>query len=699
MLKFAPGALAPPVSLSRTGRSLEPLSLERPHPLPKGGGERVSVEGWVQATALLSGLFCLPGLAFAQAQPTVDLPDIVVTADRRPEPVQRSGSAISVITREEIGRFNPGSVTDVLRNVPGVDISESGGPGSTAQVRIRGANTGQTLVLVDGIRVNDPAAGSGDFDFANLLPTAIDRIEVLRGPQSALYGSDAIGGVINIFTRQGGGPPKFELRTEAGSYGTIVSSATAAGSVGPWSYSLSGGGEQSAGFSRYGYRIGQLERKFGTGFEPDGFSRYGGYGRFGYDAGEGVKLEVGVMSFRTDSQYDAASSTLPSRTVATGASRIFPDTPNEATRQLTQIFGRGTAEQGPLTQTLTVYLNETDRTNDEFSYRTNTLRQNTTDTYSEFRGERVGTEYQGDLRFGPWGTLTFGGRAELEKATTFSTRNLPTFLPRALTLEASQSTRSVFGLYQLPIGKRLTLSLGGRHDEVARVSFDTWRATAAYLISETGTKLRASGGTGGKAPTLFQLFAPLNGNSALEPERSIGWDAGIDQTFWNGRATISATYFQNDFDNLINFDSVTQRYFNTARAVTSGVEIENALVLWPETVKVTTAFTYLRAKDLGTDLTLQRRPEYTGRVGVAITPIPGLLIEPRVTFVAKRYSGSNETLRIPAYGRFDIYTEYRLDEHWRIFARGENLTDARYQEVLNYGTTGRAGYAGFNVTW
>ena len=636
--------------------------------------------------------------AAAQAGAGEMLPELVVTADRRPEPIARSGSAISVVTREEVQRFNPTSLVDALRNVPGLDMTETGGPAGSTNVRLRGGNTGQTLVLIDGIRVNDPAAASGDFEFALLLPTAIERIEVLRGPQSALYGSDAIGGVINIITRTGDGPPRFEARTEGGSYGTISSSATAFGSVGPWSYAFSGGGQRSTGFSRYGYRIGQLERKFGF-FEPDGFTRYGGHGRLLYDAGEGVTLEVGALSFRTESDYDASSSTLPRLAVATGPNRIFPDTPSQATRQFTQVFARGVADGGPLRQTIQVYANQTDRTNQDVGYRTNTLPQNTTDTLTEFRGDRVGTEYQGDARLGSWGTFTFGGRAELEKATTFSTANLPRSGARGRTLDASQTTRSLYALHQLPVGERIILTAGGRHDEVGSTTFDTWRATGAFLVPETGTKFRASGGTGGKAPTLFQLFSPANGNASLAAERSIGWDAGIDQSLFDGRADLSVTAFANDFDNLIAFDSVTQRYFNTVRAETSGVEVEGRVTLLPDLVRATAAYTYLHAKDLATNLTLQRRPEHLGRIGVAITPLAGWLIEPRVTFVSRRFSGSNETQPLPRYGRLDIYSEYRIDETWRVYGRIENITDARYQEVLNYGTTGRAAYAGLSATW
>jgi vitamin B12 transporter len=636
--------------------------------------------------------------AFGQGSPEpVALPDIVVTADRRPEPRERSATAISVVTREQIQAFSPTSLVDALRSVPGLDITETGGPGATTSVRLRGAGTGQTLVLIDGIRVNDPVAASGDFDFANLLPTAIERVEVLRGPQSALYGSDAIGGVVNIITRTGGGPPRFEARQEAGSYGTVNSSLTASGGVGPWSYAASAGGQTSAGFSRFGYRIPQLERKFGR-FEPDGFSRYGGYGRLGYDAGDGVALEIGALSFRTRSQFDAATSVLPRNIVANGPGRAFPDTPTDAVRDFTQLFARGTAEQGPLAHSLKVYLNRTDREFREATYRFNVLPQNTTFTSTEFRGDRVGTEYQGDLQAGSFGTLTFGGRLESERAETFATPLLPVLRSRAQTLEARQDSRSAFVLHQLPVGERIILSAGGRHDEVGNQNFDTWRATGLYLIPEFGTKLRASGGTGGKAPTLFQRFSPQNGNPDLFPETSIGWDAGIDQAIGEF-ATVSATLFGNRFSDLIEFNAATQRYVNITRARSSGLEVEGNLTLWPGSARLVGAYTYLQAKDERTNLTLQRRPAHVGRIGLALTPAPGWLVEPRVTLVSERYSGANETLRLAPYARLDVYGEYRVDETWRVFGRIENVTDARYQEVLNYGTTGRAAYAGLSATW
>ena len=650
------------------------------------------------SSVVLSGLAIGQSTLEARAQATMDLPDIVVTANRQPERIERQGSAISVVGAEQIRTSNPASVVDALRNVPGLDVSENGGPGATTSVRLRGASNGQTLVLIDGIKVNDSVPASGDFDFSTLLPSAIDRIEVLRGPQSALYGSDAIGGVVNIITKKGGGEPRTEIRAEGGSYGTFGGSATTTGGSGPWSWAVSGGGQKSAGFSRYGYRVGQLERRFGSAFEPDGFARWGGLAKVGYDAGEGAKIEIGAMSFKTVSELDAASSTLPRNAQATGARRIYPDTPGEVERRLSQVFARGTLEQGPLTHTLTLYANQTDRTFRETSYPAGAVpvpRRTDTDFFSD----RVGAEYQGNLKLGSFGSLTVGGKYEWEKGRSYSTAVLPVATPRVGTLDAEQTTRSLFALYQLPLGDRIILTAGGRHDRVDNREFNTWRATGAYLIPETGTKLRASGGTGGKAPTLYQLFSPQFGNAALNPETSIGWDAGVDQNLFDSRVTLSATVFGNKFQDLIEFDSVSQRYRNVSRAETSGIELESTVTVLPDWVKMRAAYTYLHAKDERTGLTLQRRPDHVARLSVAITPMEGVLIEPRVTLVSRRFSDSNEQQRLPRYARLDVYGEYKIDQTWRVFGRVENITGTRYQEILNYGTTGRAAYAGLSATW
>jgi vitamin B12 transporter len=628
-----------------------------------------------------------PACAVAQGAPEI-LPDIVVTAGRVEQPLTQTGSAITVVGAQDLARSNPTSVADALRAVPGLDLTETGGPGGNTAVRLRGANAGQTLVMIDGVRVNDPSSAPGEFDFSMVPAGAIERIEVLRGPQSALYGSDAIGGVVNIITKRGSGPAKVNLTAEAGRYDTVSTQGSLLGASGPWSYAFSGALQKSGGFSRYGHRIPAIEARF-PDLDRDGFERQVGYGRIGYDAGNGARLEAGGLSSWTRADFDAA----------TGA---FPDTPASASRWLGQAWTRGTAEtlDGAWTHTVQAFANRTERSFDEYSYRINRLPQNTTRTLSDFIGERVGAEYQGNLKLGAFGTLIAGSRLEHESADTSSQRVMPVPLPRTPTLAGEQTTRSVFALWQVPIGERLITSVGGRIDDVQGVDrFETWRATAAYLIPETGSKLRASAGTGGKAPTLFQLYAPTFGNPGLQSEKSFGWDAGLDQSFLQGRVTLSGTVFENRLGNLIEFDITAMRYFNVAQALTRGVEAAGDVELWPQLLHLKAAYTYLHAIDLETGLRLQRRPMHTGRLALAITPVPHWLIEPRLLMVSQRFNNANEVNVLMPYARFDLYTEYRFDERWRMFARLENVTDTRYQEALNYGTAGRGLYLGASVTW
>jgi vitamin B12 transporter len=625
----------------------------------------------------------------SQTPANVDPLTVVVTANRGPTPIQRAGSAITVVGSEEISRTNPGSLVDVLRSVPGLDISEAGGPGAVSSVRIRGANSGQTLVLLDGIRINDASGPSGEFNFATLMPGLIDRIEVLRGPQSALYGSDAIGGVVNIITKRGRGPLQSFVRVEGGSYGTMSTSTGVSGSSGPWSYALGGGYQQSAGFSRYGYRIGRITSQYGRPLDNDSLQRWSGLGKFGYDPGNGVRFEFGTLTSSTFSQYDSAFGK-------------YPDTPNLGQSRFTQVFAKAIIDQpdNRLAHSLQVYFNRTERTSRDVSYFDVGRTVSTSQSRSDFNSNRAGLEYQGDVRLDSFGKLTFGGRLESEKIETFSKAQQPVAGLRRLTQQSDQTTRSLFALWQLPVGERLDLSLGSRLDDVVDQStFRTWRATAAFRLPEISTKLRASAGTGGKAPTLFQQFSPLFGNAGLRPEESLGYDAGFDTDLFDNRLRVSVTAFSNRFNDLIDFDTKTNRYINVARAESSGVETTAKAVLIDGWLSARGTYTYMHAKDRLTHLTLARRPEHIGQFGLIITPTTKWTIEPSVTMVSGRFSSTGERDRLAPYARVDVKSEYVLDQTWKIHGRVENITNARYQEVLNYGTTGRAYYGGLTATW
>ena len=642
---------------------------------------------------------CALSLGAAHAQTVTEpmpIPDIVITATRSPLAISQAGSAISVITAEDIEKESLKSPAEVLRRVPGVTVVETGGPGSTTTVRLRGADAGHTLVLIDGIRVNDPSTDAGEFDFSNLSAVDIERIEVLRGPQSAIYGSDAIGGVINIITRKGNGPPRVSIGVEGGSYGTKAGRAAVSGSEGPVSYAFSATGFDTAGFSRYGYRIGRVEDVLTSPLEADGAKRLGAAGRVSVAVSPDVEFEIGgytshnKVELDNDPGFDA-----------------LPDGPSSARQHLYQGHARLTVNtfDGILKNSFLVSGSRTDR-----DYRligSYFLPSLYWDEYG-YRGDRLSAEYQGDLKLGPFGLLTLGAKIE-EETLVSTTRNvLPVEIPTYENVDASQTTRSVYALHQFSPFENLHLSLGGRIDDIEDGdTFGTWRTTAAYEIPSSGTKLRASLGTGAKAPTLYQKFDPFSGTASLESERSIGFDVGVDQSLADDRVLLSATFFANRFRNLIAYamadtcrpEQMYGCFINVKRARTSGIELSADMDVIPAWLRVKATYTYLEAFDEDTDLRLARRPQHQGRLGFTITPVPGLSIEPSVVLVGARFSSPGEMYELAPYARFDLYADYKINDTFSIYGRAENLTDARYQEVYNYGTAGRSFYAGLRATW
>lgn len=645
--------------------------------------------GFFGVFTLLLSTSLATSAAQAQSLPaTVNVPVVVITAERNETDIQRVGSAITIVSGEDIARRNPTSLVDVLREVPGVDITETGGPGATTSVRLRGANTGQTLVLIDGIRVNDPSGVGGEFDFSNLVPAAVERIEVLRGPQSALYGSDAIGGVINIITKRGRETPEAALQIEGGRYGTVNGSGAVSGAVGPWSYALSGGAQRSDGFSRFGSRIPALEAQFGP-LERDGFDRFGGYGRFGYDAKQGFRLDFGALTTTLNSAYDAAFGSVP-------------DTPSSLRQRLHQVYGKADLDSfdGVLTQSLTAYANRTDRAYNDISFDGAAAPRTTFFTTSRFVGDRLGIEYQARLKLAQFGSLIAGAKTEREESSGSTQDFLPVQGRIIASPPGGQTTNAVFGLWQIPVDDRLNISVGGRLDDVTGIgTFATWRTTAAYFISETGTKFRASAGTGAKAPSLFQRLDPTFGNTRLSPETSFSFDGGVDQSLLDGRINLSVTGFSNEFQNLIDFDFATNRYINIASARTNGVEFGLDAEIIDRYLRLKVAYTYLSAIDTVTKLTLARRPGDVARFSVVIKPTEELTIEPSVLVVSQRFNSPGESDRLAPYVRLDLRADYQLDKHWNIYVRGDNITNRRYEEALSYGVTGAAFYAGLKGKW
>lgn len=616
--------------------------------------------------AVLLATVATPSARAEEAE--VEIPTITVTAPYRgiPTTIARAGSSVSVVTADEIRRTGARTLNDVLATVPGVALNSSGGEGAATSVYIRGANNGQSLVLVDGVRLGDPSATDGGFNFGAYPLDNVERIEVLRGPQSALYGSDALGGVINIVTKKPEGPLAVTATAEVGSYVTHRETLSVSGSKNGVSLLAGGAALRTSGFS-----------SFARGSEKDATTRLNGYGKISWEIDEDLSLDLAIDGARTKGEYDG----------------FGYDTP--ANRGTTDILnGRATLTRKAFDDrwisALTVFANSNKRVFDEDV------------SYATYDGLRAGLEYQGTARLGDWGTTVFGAGYEREAIDSLYDYD-DGFFQSKTTVKDDLDHLWAFALYQYSPTERWHLSASARVDDYEQSgTFGTWRLTSAYEIFETETVLRASLGTGAKAPTPYQLFSQYRNPNGLDPETSIGGDVGIEQTLWDGRAKLSASLFYNRFEDLIGFEG--NRYVNVKNAETAGLELSGSLAIVPNALNLTASYTYLDARDLDAGKALPRRPRNAGSIGLSYTGIDRLTLGAKVLLVGDRrdidfntFPASDVTLS--GYARVDLDASYALNDNVELTGRIVNLFDTRYEEVLDYGTPGFSAYAGLKIKY
>jgi vitamin B12 transporter len=660
--------------------------------------------GCALAAILVAG--GLPTLARAQAA-SEQLGEITVTADRVDEPVNSTGADVTVIPGSRIQQWGAQGITEVLREVVGVTVTQTAGPSSLTEVRLRGADPGDALVMIDGVPIGNPSATDGSLDFGNLTALDIDRIEIVRGPQSSLYGSDAMSGVINIITKKGKkGQPVRTVTVEGGSYGTIQGRTSISGADDNWTYSLGFSAMHTQGFPQYGYRV-DRPLTIGDGVTPlpplpgNSPSDKGAVdGRFTYTLSPTVSIDAGFDLYGNGLTFANPYALVPAD--------VFSPL-NWSTAWLPSGFVRTnvSAFDGALQNHLTVFSNATIYTvqQTEACFNAEFVSFNCTTGY---HGARWGVEYQGDLSLHQYGSLVFGARTMTESAGTSQSPDPGDGSFAAI--DARQQTNSVYAEYRLPLLSRLDVTFGGRVDAIAGGStFVTGRTTAAYHIDETGTKLRASFGDGAKAATLYQRFSQF-GDPALSPEQNIGGEIGIDQKLFNDRLTLSATAFNTFYSNLINFATVPSCtaaqvslggcYYNVGKAHTSGVEVSGDATVVPDVVRLRGSYTYTEARNTETNTQLLRVPYNQASLSVVYTGVPNLEIEPRLLLVGPRQDGnfiSGGDVTLAGYARLDLITTYKINDNFTAYLRLENLTDANYEEVYNYGTAGRSAYAGLTA--
>ena len=606
----------------------------------------------------------------------IPVPRIVVAVSRVETDAARVASAITVVGRKEIERRQLATVEQALQSVPGVSLVRTGGPGGATSVFLRGASSQHALVLIDGIEMNDPSSATGGYDLATLGTEAVERIEVLRGPQSTIHGSSALGGVVNIVTRGGEGPPRIEARGEAGGFGTATGALAFVGAGAGWSWAATIARRQTDGFSAAPEDLGNEEA---DGSETTGLD---------------VRLERehGALNLVLVGHLDDSDTDLD-------AFGPQGDDPNRhlSDREVAGKVEAGLGGQGdPWRSTLALSFARHDR-----SVRDDVDPAHAVETErGEFDGREWKLAWVNDLALGESTRLVAGAETEHEQAATTFRSEGPFGPFESEFPERSARTSGLFGELQADLAAPLWLSVGGRIDDHARFgSAATARIATAARIASSGTKLRATWGTGFKAPSLFQLFDPVFGSPELDPERSRGWDAGIEQELAAGKVWLAATWFETRFEDLIEFAS--EGYRNQSEASTNGLETSAAALLGGD-MRLTTSYTLTYAEaESGPDegMSLIRRPRHRGALDLSWIPDSGSEIILGVLWVGERddldfAAFPSERVTLDGYAVWRLAAGWQIGSGVRVYGRIENLFDADYEEVLDFGTAGRAAYVG-----
>jgi vitamin B12 transporter len=583
--------------------------------------------------------------------------EIVVSASLRELPRVRSGSAVTVITREQLEQREEVSVLELLRQVPGLAVVTTGGAGGQASVFIRGANSSHTLVLVDGVRVNSPAGGA--FDWADLTTDDVERIEVLRGAQSALYGSEAIGGVISIVSRRGGAVGRATGGAEAGSHGFWRLRADAGGGSGAWDWRVAASRQESDGVSSASEAAGNREE------DP--------WENLTLAAGVGRSLP-GDGSVRVDLRYvDAATALDGFDFVAGPVDDLGYDQDRE---QLVAAVAVDVPISTRWRQKLRVGRAEE---------RLEASNEDPALSFLESLTETTITSV--DLV----ADVDLSSRDSFSVGASWEQRDGESPLNFSETVDIG----SLYAEHRFAWGDGFFLNLGLRHDDHSVYGGETtYRAAASYLLPATATRLHGSWGTGFKAPTFVDLYFPFYGNPDLAPETSRGFDLGVEQPLaddWR----LDLTYFQSDFDDLIVFDLATFLAGNVAEAKVKGFELT---ARWQPVARFSTdaSYTHTDSEDLATGRPLGRRPEHRYTLALRWAPIARLDATLSYEGVRRRFEGSGAAM--DDYDRVDATLGYRFASGWKAFARARNLFDEEYEEVLGYTTPGIEVAVGFQVS-
>ena len=622
---------------------------------------------WLVAAAFL---WAAPFICRAQDAASSPLPraeaeteEIVVSATRIPIPEDESPASVSVITAQDFETKQTRRVADALREVPGLSIVQTGTPGQLTSLFTRGLGSDQTQVLLDGIPINQGLAGL--FNFADLTTDNIDRIEVVRGPQSTLYGPRALAGVVQIFTKQGSGPPTEEFTAEAGSNSTFREMF-----------------ESSGAFGKFDYSIG-LSRLDTDNERPNNQYRLtSGIANVGWSPNEQLRISaLFTYSLADTGNPNTIFDPRPIDNLLTERWLVAPHLD----------FKPVDWWEHKLIVSYDHERQVNDPNQDGFVGATRALFERTT------------VDYQNDLKPASWITLTSGffyNRVNAGEERPFISQ---AFGPQPTFISDHTEETAVFLQASATPFKGLNLVAGGRYDYFNQFG-DVWtyRFAGSYLIAKTDTHLHASVATGFSPPSSQDKI--FGNNFGLQPVKDLGWDIGVEQRFWEGRVLFGATYFHNDLSNVIGFNGLFET-LNLGAARTQGLETELKVNPLPD-LTITATYTYLDTEKTSVaDISqlqgarLPRRPRNEAYVSASYLWCNKLRTTIEAKFVNAReelnFGGPN--FDIEDYSFVNLVAEYEISAHFSIFGRIDNLTNEQYSEVFGFPALGRTAYGGFKV--
>jgi vitamin B12 transporter len=616
------------------------------------------------------------------------LEPIVITATRTAQPLDRTGSSMSVINADDLATQQTAFVGDALAQTPGLSVTREGGPGQLTSVFIRGAETGESVTLIDGIRINDPSAPDGAPVLGDLLVNNIDRIEVLRGPQSTLYGSDAIGGVVNILTQRGGPQPFVgTLEAQGGTYDTYRLNGAAHGSIDALEYGGSINYYDTAGVPAACTCDGNTM--------PASYRNFGATADLRFHASDEISIDL--RGFYLKSHTDIAGYPPPNYT--------FADDGEFGRDQLIAGYAgiNGSWLDGHVTQRIAVIASDSDRrfygVFDDAPPYTFSPTQN---FYAEGGATRL--EYQGVINADPDNQLTYGAETQL---STINTASIYDATPAPIT--GRDRLTGYYGQWQSTLAQQLTLTGGVRYDEDQQFGDHTSiKLAAAWQVPDGATVLRANYGDGYKAPTLYQEFSSYsNPLATLQPEKAIGWETGLDHDLLDKKLRASLTYFSRTEHDLIDFDDCYTSdpgcvlrpegyYYNVDRVSVRGVE--TGLLARPaQGWSAWLNYTNLRAIDELTGLSLPRVPHVTENAGLSWSN-KGTSLGASYGFVGARFDDAANITPLSSSENVSLFGSIGLGSGLQVIARVDNLFKNRSEPAAGYGYVGEAFYAGLRVT-